>query len=84
MSRIYRTESGHRDYHAAAGPRPNRLTLEHRDLCYVWRDEGGWIRGMATVVSQVGQGRYWLTMTCLFLSEILSQNNASYVTARLR
>ena len=35
-------------------------TFELRDMCYFWRDGVGWSPGMATVVSQIGQGRYYV------------------------
>ena len=45
---------------AVSAPRPDRLTFEPRDMCYFWRDGVGWSPGMATVVSQVGQGHYYV------------------------
>ena len=43
---------------AVSASRPDRLTFEPGDMCYFWRDGVGWSPGMATVVSQVGQGHY--------------------------
>ena len=34
--------------------------FEPGDLCYFWRDGEGWSPGMATVVSQVGQGHHYV------------------------
>ena len=45
---------------AVSSYRPDRLTFEPRDMCYFWRDGVGWSPGMATVVSQVGQGHYFV------------------------
>ena len=45
---------------AVSASRPDSLTFEPGDLCYFWRDALGWSLGTATVVSQVGQGHYYV------------------------
>ena len=45
---------------AVSASRPDRLTFQAGDMCYFWRDGVGWSPGMATVVSQVGQGHYYV------------------------
>ena len=45
---------------AVAASRPSRLTFQPGDLCYFYREQVGWSPGMATVVSQVGQGHYYI------------------------
>ena len=45
---------------AVSASRPDRLTFEPGDMRHFWRDGLGWSPGMATVVSQVGQGHYYV------------------------
>ena len=45
---------------AVSAARRDRLTFEPGDLCYFWRDAMEWSPGMATVVSQVGQGHCFI------------------------
>ena len=53
------SESLQCQFHRSASRR-NRLTFEPGDLCLFWRDGLGCSPGMATVVSQVGQGHYYV------------------------
>ena len=54
---------------AISASRPDRLTFEPGDLRYFWRNGLGWSPGMATVVSQVGQGHYYVDYVDEFSSK---------------
>ena len=62
--------------------RPGRLTYKPGDLCYLWRDALGWSPGMATVVSQIGQGHYYIDDGGRIFKQ--SAEQLSHVTERER
>ena len=67
---------------AISASRPDRLTFESGDLCYFWRNGLGWSPGMATVVSQVGQGHYYVDYGGRIFKQAAEQ--LSHVTERER
>ena len=67
---------------AISASRPDRLTFEPGDLCYFWRNGLGWSPGMATVVSQVGQGHYCVDYGGRIFKQAAEQ--LSHVTERER
>ena len=67
---------------AVSASRPDRLTFEPGDTCYIWRDGVGWSPGMATVVSQVGQGHYYADYGGRIFKQ--SAEQLSHVTERER
>ena len=64
---------------AVSASRPDRLTLEPGDMCYFWRV--GWSPGMATAVSQVGQGHYFMSMVDEFSNNLLSNCHMSRIVS---
>ena len=67
---------------AVSASRPDRLTFGPGDMCYFWRDGVGWSPGMATVVSQVGQGHYYVDYGGRIFKQ--SAEQLSHVTERER
>ena len=67
---------------AVSAYRPDRLIFELADLCYFWRDATEWSPGMATVVSEVGQGHYNLDFGGRIFKQ--SAEQLSHVTERER
>ena len=67
---------------AISASRPDRLTFEPGDMCYFWRNGLGWSPGMATVVSQVGQGHYHVDYGGRIFKQAAEQ--LSHVTERER
>ena len=67
---------------AVSVSRPDRLTFEPGDMCYFWRDGVGWSPGMATMVSQVGQGHYYVDHGGRIFKQSAAQ--LSHVTERER
>ena len=67
---------------AVSASRPDRLTFEPGDMCYFWRDGVGWSPEKATVVSQVGQGHYYVDYGGRIFKQ--SAEQLSHVTERER
>ena len=67
---------------AVSAPRLDRLTFKPGDMCYFWRDGVGRSPGMATVVSQVGQGHYYVDYGGRIFKQ--SAEQLSHVTERER
>ena len=61
---------------------PDWLTFDPRDMCYFWRDGVCWSPGMATVVSQIVQGHYFVDNGGRIFKQ--SAEQLSHVTERER
>ena len=65
---------------AVSASRHDRLTFEPGDMCYFWRDGVGRSPGMATAMSQVGQGRHYVDYGVRIFKQ--SAEHLSHVTER--
>ena len=67
---------------AVSASRPDRVTYETVHMCHFWRDGVGWSPGLATVVSRVGQGHYYVDYGGRIFKQ--SAEQLSHVTQRER